>query len=652
MAPADEIAEGDERPEGEGTDRPPSARPLSSTALSTAAPATPPASGRYSARRKAPLPRRGMTSAGSGLAPSSAVARSTLRSAPAGPAAVDGSETYSWVPRTATVGAHVSMHGHPRPSSVSGATGGLTGGHMVVPTTAAVRCNSARRRPLSAPQSLQQRARLLQHALAQPGALPDASPAARAAAIHRFATCRPSSASAAPTGQPHGPGAALTGEAPPAWLHEVARRVAHASPLPPAPLLRLLSTLSEEQQRAEATAATAAAPPPALGETVLQHFERQAGPVARSAHCAARLAELVASLLAHASAIHTVRSFAMRLGVLQVPASAAVLTSARAERQPDASGWGAATAAPPARRWPPRLPETAVVTAAVEHVAASVLAVPCMPPVLAAVAAASFVPLLTATDLGTEIGPGHGAALDWLLLEAAQLLRVAFPPQLFLLPSATAGAHFLSVPLHATLPPAEAPAAAPPATWRRRPVLIVTTAAVATLGPWELQALLAATLTPHLAPAGAGHDAGGDAARPPTLPLAVLATAATLAHIAPHTLLPTVPHGSEAAWQRHGRSALLRAGSVLGSCGDRAALLVAQVCPLFARSPTALLRFLACGCSCNTGARRSCTSAGRGSGGKHARQACPAAGVGGGQSRVCRRPRRGAAHSQAATWHL
>lgn len=196
------------------------------------------------------------------------------------------------------------------------------------------------------------------------------------------------------------------------------------------------------------------------------------------------------------------------------------------------------------------LPHDAVHHPAVAMCAEHLLSVPAARTVLHAVAAGSHLPALRAIDLGVEITPGCGVALDLLLLEACSILGVKEAPALYIKPSSEPYLLYLELPAgesdatqHSILRADSADISSATESvaesvttkktvWRRRPAVVVSTAAVQLLSPWELQAAMANALS-----VSAAQDDGRSYASADTVPSpATLASACGIARAAPHLL--------------------------------------------------------------------------------------------------------------------
>ena len=195
---------------------------------------------------------------------------------------------------------------------------------------------------------------------------------------------------------------------------------------------------------------------------------------------------------------------------------------------------------------------------------------------LDAVASGAFAaPLLASGALGMRIAPGRAATLDLLLLDAAKRLRLAEAPLLFVRPCDAPDVLYLALP--ADLACGDAGRAGESAA-----AVVVSSAAIATYSHWELQAAMAAALSAHAAaPAAQPATAHG----PPShrkarssgpVPVATIATALSLAIIAPDVLDRTLPPEARAVWGPQARALLREATGPVQLCGDRCALLVAQ----------------------------------------------------------------------------
>jgi hypothetical protein len=508
----------------------------------------------------------------------------------------------------------------------------------VVPTAARSCLRSWQRaRPTTAPHmSLNERALLIQTALTRPGAI-DAGPGSRTEMIRRFACMRPSTANtparlrsssvhlpnppvlhAATAGQLQTHGTAT--RTVPAWLQAIELQAPVAAPLRLPVLLRTIDALLQEHAALCVAQACQGHPPCELHEALLQHFERHFGRLECSRLCLEHVAALVVSVHMHATSCDAVRAFGLALGIVcgapgrrmhalaresseqQALASTSLLeVSSSVGRRPTAStpnnrgqgsflsnyisvvtGMGGRQHACPvaeqgntARRcrrvFPSHIPPAAVVHPSIDSITTAALALPGMAALVAHIQEGGFLSPLQGVDLGVEVTAGHAATLDLLLLEASKLLNITETPTLFVKAAPLPQAHFLSLPVTSGVQDTSA------TTWRQRPVVVVTSAALSILTPWELQALLAGALCPQIAPAGGGFDAAQPLSSPPRLPLRVLATAVALSELAPHIAQAALPRHCETMWTRCLLPMLRRAGDMLQLCSDRCALLVAQV---------------------------------------------------------------------------
>lgn len=209
-----------------------------------------------------------------------------------------------------------------------------------------------------------------------------------------------------------------------------------------------------------------------------------------------------------------------------------------------------------ARLWLANVPPACAVHPCVCEAHARLRAAPGSRAALAAVAAGKFAaPLLASGALGMRVTSGHAATLDMLLLDAAKRLCLPDAPLLFVRPGAAPDVLYLALPADVVCgderPDDSRVAAA-----------VVSSAALATYSHREMQAAMAAALSAHVA--GPAHA------------LATIATATTLAIVAPDVLAATLPAEARAVWAAQARALLRETLAPVQLSGDRCALLVAQ----------------------------------------------------------------------------
>ncbi|KAK9814601.1 hypothetical protein WJX72_008501 [[Myrmecia] bisecta] len=154
------------------------------------------------------------------------------------------------------------------------------------------------------------------------------------------------------------------------------------------------------------------------------------------------------------------------------------------------------------------------------------------------------------------------------LLEVCELLRIPHMPELYVVNSREAALHYLRVPLRPFHGmdgglgfQGSQPATAAPSTSSFGPALVLTSSLVDLLAPDELRATFAAALR-----------RGQEVVRS----YAALATAVSLARLAPGQLLSTLPGPLRVAWHTHTLPALQKAGNLLALSSDRWAATVGQ----------------------------------------------------------------------------
>jgi hypothetical protein len=210
------------------------------------------------------------------------------------------------------------------------------------------------------------------------------------------------------------------------------------------------------------------------------------------------------------------------------------------------------------------------------HVADRLLDAPSTRALLGIVATGAFaMPLVASGALTVRVTPGRSDPLDLLLLEAAKRLCLSEPPTLFMCPGRAPEVYYFGLPAH-SLDISDTSA------WQRHAAVVVSTGAVAAYTPWELQAAMATALGAHVAPGGQTGGvlevSTGVRKYDPLerAPVATIATAASLAALAPDVLRSLLPAEARAAWSRQALQLLAEARHLVALSGDRCALVVAQ----------------------------------------------------------------------------
>jgi hypothetical protein len=387
-----------------------------------------------------------------------------------------------------------------------------------------------------------------------------------------------------------------------AWLQSVAAHISTARCMPLGTLLEVMKELREGHASHCAALARRRKLPCCLAAAVQRSYEVRSGPVKTSGVSAERVAALLVSLQMHAVTVPRVRAFAEELAAGDVAASAFFGLTIHKEGQvppsrpvttPDGPlcflgtvprhecTWGSASN-PHQRVWPGAVPPACAVHPCMRQVADRLLDAPGTRTLLGIVASGGFAePLVASGALGVFVTPGKAAPLDLLLLEAAKRLCISEPPMLFVCHGSAPEVFYFLLPRGSCDSSGNC-------TWQRNAAIVVSTGAVTVYSPWELQAAMATALGAHVAPgshtAGA-VEAASDSGLPfhmhtcnslERVPLATIATAASLAALAPTVLQSILPAEARAAWSQQALQLLVEARHLLQLSGDRCAMLVAQ----------------------------------------------------------------------------
>ncbi|GMH35461.1 hypothetical protein BSKO_03329 [Bryopsis sp. KO-2023] len=190
--------------------------------------------------------------------------------------------------------------------------------------------------------------------------------------------------------------------------------------------------------------------------------------------------------------------------------------------------------------------------------------VPGVKSMLHKISSGEFIEWLHGIDLGVEVSEIEAPDIHFLLLETCQSLNLESTPRLFICQRMEPSAYFLQFPRGRS---------AQTRTYSL-PMLVITHGLVDLLDHFELQAVIAGSLAPYIAPGG-GALPLNDPKGPEWPPLSVMMTFANLARFAPKLIEENLPAGTYPLWPMI-QNTCDRMWHIGQFCADRISLLVTQ----------------------------------------------------------------------------